>query len=544
VIEQKQAPAAQLTLDSGVGARILVADPIAEDGVERLRSAGRVDVATGLAREELIARIGDYDALVVRSETKVTAEVFDAAHRLRVVGRAGVGVDNIDLDAATRNGVLVLNAPTGNTLAAAEHAITMMCALARNVAAADASMHAGRWERSKFMGFELRDKTLGLLGLGKIGFEVARIAGQGLQMQVIAHDPLVTPERAEQAGVELVDLDRLVRECDVLSVHVPLTEQTRGVIGAERLRQMKPGARVINVARGGIIDEQALADALRDGHIAGAAIDVFTKEPLAADNPLAAAPNTVLTPHLGASTVEAQYNVAYDVADQIATVLAGGAARYAVNAPVILPEEMAQLRPYLDLAGKMGQLAAQLGGGEKLRRVVCTYTGELAERETIVLTAEALRGLFAPFTETRINPINAKTVARQHGVAVEERSSTRSLDYATSMVLEVVGTEPLSITGTQFEGEARITRINDLRVDMQPQGIYLVGSHQDHPGVIAAIATVLAKHDINIASVELGRDKPRGRAVMLMQVDEPVSGDLLREMQAEIGLESLRQVRL
>jgi D-3-phosphoglycerate dehydrogenase / 2-oxoglutarate reductase len=542
VIDQKQAPATQLTLGSGQ-ARILVADPINEDGVARLRTAGHVDVATGLPRDELIARIGEYDALVVRSETKVTAEVFDAAHRLRVVGRAGVGVDNIDLDAATRHGVLVLNAPTGNTLAAAEHAIAMMCALARNVAAADASMHAGRWERGRFMGFELREKTLGLLGLGKIGFEVARIAGQGLQMEVIAHDPLVTPERAEQAGVELVDLDTLVANSDVLSVHVPLTDQTRGIIDAKRLAQMKKGARLLNVARGGIIDEQALADALQSGHIAGAAVDVFTKEPLPADNPLASAPNTVLTPHLGASTVEAQYNVAYDVADQIATVLSGGAARYAVNAPVILPEEMAELRPYLDLAAKMGSLAAQLGP-QKLRRVVCTYTGELAERETIVLTAEALRGLFAPFTETRINPINAKAVARQHSVEVEERSSTRSLDYATSMVLEVVGTEPLSITGTQFEGQSRITRINDQRVDMQPQGIYLVGSHQDHPGVIAAIATLLAKHDINIASVELGRNKPRGQAVMLMQVDEPVATDLLRDIQEQAGLESLRQVRL
>ena len=540
MIEQKTAPT-QLQLEGAP--RILVADPIASDGVERLRAAGNVDVATGLPKEELIARIGDYDALVVRSETKVTADVFAAAHRLRVVGRAGVGVDNIDLDAATRHGVLVLNAPTGNTLAAAEHAIAMMCALARNVAAADASMHAGRWERSKFMGFELRDKTLGLLGLGKIGFEVARIAGQGLQMRVIAHDPLVTAERAEQAGVELVDLDTLVRESDVLSVHVPLTDQTRGVIDAERLHRMKKGARVLNVARGGVVDEQALADALRDGHIAGAAIDVFTKEPPPPDNPLLGAPNIVLTPHLGASTVEAQVNVAYDVADQIAAVLSGGAARYAVNAPVILPEEMAELRPYLDLASKMGSLAAQLGP-QRLRRVVCTYTGELAERETIVLTAEALRGLFADVTETRINPINAKMVARQHGVEVEERSSTRSLDYATSMVLEVVGTEPLSITGTQFEGRPRITRINDLRVDMSPAGIYLVGSHQDHPGVIAAIATLLAKHDINIASVELGRDAPRGRAVMLMQVDEPVSAELLRELQSSAGLESIRQVRL
>ncbi|HZS14092.1 MAG TPA: phosphoglycerate dehydrogenase [Candidatus Dormibacteraeota bacterium] len=542
MIDQKQAPATQLSLESGP-ARILVADPIAEDGVARLRTAGHVDVATGLPKEELIARIGEYDALVVRSETKVTADVFEAAHRLRVVGRAGVGVDNIDLDAATRHGVLVLNAPTGNTLAAAEHAIAMMCALARNVAAADASMHDGKWERGRFMGFELREKTLGLLGLGKIGFEVARIAGQGLQMRVIAHDPLVTPERAEQAGVELVDLDALVRQSDVLSVHVPLTDQTRGVINAQRLRQMKKGARVLNVARGGIIDEQALADALADGHIAGAAVDVFTKEPPPPENPLLSAPNMVLTPHLGASTVEAQVNVAFDVADQIAAVLSGGAARYAVNAPVILPEEMAELAPYLDLAGKMGQLAAQLGPAQ-LRRVVCTYTGELADQQTIVLTAEAMRGLLAPFTETRVNPINAKTVARQHGIDVEERKSTRSIDYTTAMSLRVEGTEPLSVTGTLLGGEPRITRIDDLRVDMRPNGIYLVDSHHDHPGVVAAVASLLAKNDINIAGLELGRNEKRGRAVMLMQIDEPASDALLEEIRVGAGLETLRQVRL
>jgi D-3-phosphoglycerate dehydrogenase len=544
VIDQKQGlVATQLSLQAGIGPRILVADPIAEDGVARLRTAGQVDVATGLAKEELIARIGEYDALVVRSETKVTADVFAAATRLRVVGRAGVGVDNIDLDAATRHGVLVLNAPTGNTLAAAEHAIAMMCALARNVAAADASMHSGKWERGKFMGFELREKVLGLLGLGKIGFEVARIAGQGLQMRVIAHDPLVTAERAEQAGVELVDLDTLVRDSDVLSVHVPLTDQTRGVINAQRLRQMKAGARVLNVARGGIIDEQALADALVDGHIAGAAIDVFTKEPPPPDNPLLGAPNLVLTPHLGASTVEAQVNVAFDVADQIAAVLSGGAARYAVNAPVILPEEMAELAPYLELAGKMGQLAAQLGPAQ-LRRVVCTYTGELADRETIVLTAEAMRGLLAPFTEDRVNAINAKTVARSHGIEVEERKRTGSADYATSMSLEVVGAQTLSITGTLLGGEPRITRIDDLRVDMRPEGIYLVDSHHDHPGVVAAVASLLARNDINIAGMELGRNEKRGNAVMLMQIDEPASDALIEELRVNAGLETIRQVRL
>jgi D-3-phosphoglycerate dehydrogenase len=538
----RPAQPAQLSLDSGPS-RILVADPIAEDGIQRLRAAGIVDVLTGLSPEDLIARIGEYDALVVRSETKVTAPLLEAAGRLRVVGRAGVGVDNIDLDAATRRGVLVLNAPTGNTIAAAEHAVAMLMAMSRNVAAADQSLHAGRWERARFMGTELREKTLGLLGLGKIGFEVARIAGLGLGMRVVAHDPLVAPERAEQAGVELVEFDVLLRDCDVLSVHTPLTDTTRGIIGAAELGAMKQGARLINVARGGIIDEAALADAIASGHIAGAAIDVFTSEPPPRDHPLLQLDNVVVTPHLGASTVEAQVNVAFDVADQIVAVLAGGAARYAVNAPTILPEEMAALQPYMELAQRMGSLAAQLGG-HKLRRVICTYAGELAERDTIVLTAEALRGLFAPYTETRINAINAKAVARSHGVDVEERSTTRAVDYANSMMLQVIGSEKLSIAGTHFEGKLRFTRINDYSVNMEPSGRYLIATNQDRPGVIAAVSTLLAKHDINIAGIELGRDQPRGRALMLVQVDDPVSAELLGELRHLSGLESLREVHL
>jgi len=525
-------------------ARILVADPIAEDGVERLRAAGEVDVVTGQTREELIERIGAYDALVVRSETKVTAEVFAAAARLRVVGRAGVGVDNIDIDAATRHGVLVLNAPTGNTIAAAEHAVALMCALARNVAPADQSLHAGRWERSKFMGMELREKTLGLLGLGKIGFEVARTASQGLLMRVIAHDPLVTPERAEQAQVELVDLDTLIRESDVLSVHTPLNDSTRGIIGAAQLKAMKPSARVINVARGGIVDEDALAAAIRDGEIAGAAVDVFSKEPPPPEHPLLHLPQVLVTPHLGASTVEAQVNVAYDVADQIVAVLGGGAARYAVNAPVILPEEMAALEPYLHLAHQMGRLAAQLGAGQ-VGEVACIYTGELAERDTTVLTAEALRGLLARFTETRINPINARTVARQHGIEVSESRTSRSADYANSMLLEVKGAQPVRIAGTQLEGEAWITRINGLRVMMRPRGRYLVGTNRDTPGIIGAIGTMLARHDINIANFDLGRDQPRGtNAIFYVEVDDPVPAAVLRELETTVGLESVREIQL
>ena len=532
----------QLSLDRAE-ARILVADPIADDGVVRLRSAGRVDVRTGMSPAELIACIGDYDALVVRSETRVTAEVLERAVRLRVVGRAGVGVDNIDLDAATRRGVMVLNAPTGNTIAAAEHAIAMMCALVRNIAPADASMHAGRWDRRHFMGSELREKTLGLLGLGKIGIEVARIAGQGLLMRVIAHDPLIAPERAEQAGVELVDVDTLVRESDVLSVHVPLTDTTRGCIGAGELAAMKPGARLVNVARGGIIDEAALAAALQDGHVAGAAIDVFTTEPLPPDNPLLAAPNVLLTPHLGASTVEAQVNVAFDVADQIAAVLAGGSARYAVNAPAINAEELAALRPYMELAERMGALARQLVGG-RLRKVACTYTGELSERDTVVLTAEAVRGLLAGFTEDRVNPINVRIVARQHGFALEERTGTSATDYANSMVLEVTGARRLTLAGTHFEGQPQVTRIDDYRVTMHPRGRYLVATNQDRRGVIAAVSSLLADSGINIAGIELSRDQPYGRALMLLETDEPVPESVIAELRRRRVLETLAAVTL
>jgi D-3-phosphoglycerate dehydrogenase len=419
----------------------------------------------------------------------------------------------------------------------------MMLALARNIARADASMHEGRWDRKAFMGTELREKTLGLLGLGKIGFEVARIASQGLKMRVIADDPLVTAERAEQAGAELVDFDTLLAQSDFLSVHVPLNDKTRGVVGAAELARMKKGARLINVARGGIIDEQALADAVREGHIGGAAIDVFTKEPALPENPLLAVPDLLLTPHLGASTTEAQVNVATDVADQIVQYLSGGGPRYAVNLPTVQPEEMARLRPYLTLAEKMGSLAAQLAG-EKVSRVVCSYAGELSQVDPSLLTAEVLRGLFGHFTDTRVNAINAKLVAKDHGVAVEERTTTRDLDHADALLVEVIGKERLILVGTQFEGQPRITRINDFRVDMEPNGVFLVVQHNDRPGVIAKVSGLLASNDINIAGIELGRDHPRGQAVMLMQVDDPVGSELQVALREIADLESLRVVTL
>lgn len=520
---------------------ILVADPIAADGIERLRAAGEVDVHTGMTPAQLLDRIDGYDALVVRSETKVTAEVLERAQRLRVVGRAGVGVDNIDIDAATRHGVLVLNAPTGNTVAAAEHAVALMMSLARNVTPADRSVHEGKWERGRFLGVELRHRTLGVYGLGKIGFEVARIASQGLQMRVITHDPLVTAERAEQAGAELRTLDELLEQSDFLSLHVPLNDQTRGSIGAAEMSRMKRGAHLLNVARGGIVDESALAAAVAEGHLGGAGIDVFVNEPIDAGNPLIGLARVVLTPHLGASTQEAQVNVALDVADQIAEFFGGGSPRSAVNAPTVLPEDLVHLRPYLELATQMGSMAGQLGG-RRLRRVICAYSGALADHDTTVLTAEVLRGLFGHFTETRVNMVNAKSVARQHGVDVVERRTSDAGEQAGSILVEVEGAEPLTVMGTQFDGEPHITRINDLHLDIRPIGTYLVFSQQDRPGVIAEVAGILAAHDINLGDVIVGRDRPRGQALSFFQLDDPVDDELLARIEASANLGSLRIV--
>lgn len=530
-------------MTANVPAKILVADPLARDGIERLKKAGTVDVVTGLSPSELKDRIGPYTALVVRSETQVTADLLSAATELRVVARAGVGVDNIDIDAATQHGVLVLNAPTGNTVAAAEHTVAMMMAMMRHIPAADHSLRAGEWKRSQFVGNELRGKTLGLLGLGKIGCEVARCASQGLQMHVIAYDPLTTADRAQQYGAELCDIPELIARADILSVHVPLNEHTKGIIGERELRAMKPGACVINVARGGIIDEDALAVLLAEGHIGGAALDVFVKEPLATTHPLLQFSNVVVTPHLGASTQEAQTNVAFDVADQIAEYFHGGLPRYAVNAPSIAPEELAVLQPYMMVAYKAGSLAAQLAPSPTAS-VTCTFAGEIAQFDTAVLTAEVLRGLFGQLTDTRVNTVNALSVAQSLGIAVDEQRTTRLHDYANSISITVDGSTPLTIVGTQFDGDAWITRINDFRVDIRPEGRFLVVTHEDRPGVVAAISSELARHNINIASMQLGRDHPRGEAVMFMQIDEPIDEELRTTLQDAVKLRSLRVVHL
>ncbi|MGH7877104.1 MAG: phosphoglycerate dehydrogenase [Candidatus Dormibacteraceae bacterium] len=521
-------------------ARILVSDTLAEDGLARLREVAEVVVKTKMPEAELVALIPDFDALVVRSETKVTAPVLEAGRRLKVVGRAGVGIDNIDVRTATARGILVVNAPRGNIIAAAEHAIGLLFALARNIPQADASVHRGEWLRSKYVGAEVRGKTLGIVGLGNIGSEVAKRA-LGLEMEVIAFDPAVPPERAEQFNVRLVSLEDLFATADFISVHAPLVDGTRNLIGAAVLKLTKPSARLVNASRGGIVDEEALADALREGRLAGAACDVFALEPLG-ESPLLQLPNFIATPHIAASTVEAQKSVASDVAEEVIAVLSGGSPRYAVNAPALPPEEMAYLRPFVTLAERLAQMHIQLEGAGA-SSVEIEYEGELADHDTALLTAAVTKGLYQGFTEERITAVNARLVAAQRGLRLTEKKSRTAAagGYPNSITFRADGHE---VAGSVLLGELRITRIDAFHFDLLPSGRFLVSRHRDRPGVVAHISGVLGAGDVNIASMQLGRDAPRGRAMMFIAVDEVVGQQALADLRAFDGLEDLRFVEL
>jgi D-3-phosphoglycerate dehydrogenase len=518
--------------------RILVADPLAEDGLERLRRAGEVTVVSKLQEAELIERIPDFDALVVRSETRVTAQVLEAGRKLRVVGRAGVGVDNIDVPAATLKGILVVNAPRGNIIAAAEHTIALLFSLARWVPQADASVKRGEWTRSKFIGTEVRGKTLGVIGLGNVGSEVAKRA-HGLEMEVVAYDPVVSVERAELFNVELVSLNDLLERADFVTVHVPLVDANRNLIGAPELALMKASARLINAARGGIVDEAALFDALKSGRLAAAAMDVFVSEP-PGPNPLLALTNFVATPHIGASTAEAQVSVAFDVAEEVAAVLAGDLPRFAVNAPALPPEELVYLRPFADLTERLAALHVQLFAA-RVSSIELDFEGELAEHDVNLLVAAAIKGLLQPFTEDRINPVNARLIASSRGVKLVERRSPAHGSYASLVTLRMGGHE---LAGTILMGEPRTIRIDSFRVDLVPEGRFLVSRHDDQPGVVGRVGTILGEHDVNIASMQVGRDAPRGSAMMILAVDDRVAPDVLDTLRAVAGMSDLRYVEL
>lgn len=496
--------------------RVLVAEKLAPEGVALLQAEHDVDVRVGLPRAEFLAALPDYDALLVRSGVKADAEAIAAGTRLIVIGRAGVGVDNIDIAAATAAGITVVNAPTGNTIAAAEHTLALLFALARHVPAADASMHAGLWNRSAFMGRELVGKTLGVVGLGKIGMAVAGRA-RGLGMEVVGFDPFVTEEAAALHGIKALPLAQILSLADAITVHVPKTRDTTNLISTAELASMKPDAYVINVARGGVIDEAALAQALTDGVIAAAAIDVYSSEPPAEDNPLRGAPNAILTPHLGASTEEAQTRVAVEASEQVRDVLAGRPARYAVNAPLLTPETADALAPYLPLARTLGQFYAQFSGD--IADLTLEVAGELADYDTAPLTAAVLGGILEQHTEERVNVVNAPSLAKARGINLSVHKTPDAGRYSSLLTLK----GERSVAGTVSSGEARLVALDGYEVDLAPSPNMLVSRHQDRPGAIGRVGQAMGEADINISAMHLGRSDKRSIAFMILALDEAVT---------------------
>ncbi len=511
--------------------KVLIADDLSPRAAEIFRERGiEVDVETGLKEDEIVARIGAYDGLAVRSATKVTARVIAAAADLKVIGRAGIGVDNIDVPAATQRGIVVMNTPFGNSITTAEHAIAMMMALAREIPAANASTQAGKWEKNRFMGVELTGKTLGLIGAGNIGSIVASRA-QGLKMRVVSFDPFLSPERAKDLGVEKVELDELYARADFITLHVPLTDATRNLIDRKAIAKMRPGVRIVNCARGGIVAEDDLAAALDSGQVAGAALDVFTVEP-AKQNALFGRDNVVCTPHLGAATVEAQEKVALQVAEQMADYLLTGAVTNALNMPSVTAEEAPRLRPYMALAELLGSFAGQLTE-TGLKGVTVEFEGHVATLNTRPLMAAALTGLLRPLLDS-VNMISAPGIARDRDIKVTEVKREEPSDYET-LIRMTVESERMkrSVAGTLFGGaRPRIVEIKGIPIEAEigPHMLYL--TNRDRPGVIGDLGRALGDAGVNIATFHLGRAQQGGDAIALLQVDQAVSKALLESLQA------------
>jgi D-3-phosphoglycerate dehydrogenase len=483
-----------------------------------------------------------YDALIVRSGTQVTARAIQAAERLQIVGRAGVGVDNIDVDAATERGILVVNAPDGNSIAAAEHTIAMMMCLSRHIAQADASLRARKWERKKFIGVEVTGKALGVIGMGRIGREVARRA-RGLQMNVLAYDPYVSSEQAERLGVQLCEIDDLLTRADYITVHVPLTETTRDLIGERELGRTKPGACLINCARGGIINEAALLAALEAGQLAGAALDVFVDEP-PFDSALLRHPQVVVTPHLGASTREAQVAVAVAVARQIVDVLDGRPAAHPVNAPLVPPETQAQIVPFCEVAEKLGRSACQLVD-HRLSKVRISYAGQLADMETGLLRALVIKGLLQDVTEQRITLVNARLIARARGLQVVEEKTSDAGHFSNLITLSFADNgEEHVLSGTVMHGEPYIVRIDRYWLDFISRGHQLLIYHRDRPGLIGQVGFVTGQADINIAFMAVGRLAARGEALMTLTLDEPATPEVVSAIEALPDIHYTRLLKL
>lgn len=523
--------------------KVLIADSVSEEGIALLRSCAEVDIKTGLKPEELISIIGNYDALVVRSQTQVTAKVVEAGKKLLVIGRAGVGVDNIDVEAATRCGIVVVNSPSSNTISAAEHTIAMMLALTRHIPRANASLKAGEWRRNEFTGIEVRNKILGIIGLGNVGSEVAKRA-KGLEMKLLGYDPFVSADLARNFGVEMVPLERLLKEADFITLHIPLTNSTKGLIGERELAMMKPTARIINVARGGLVDDEAMVKAIEAGRLAGAAVDVFPTEPLP-DSSLYQNDRIIVTPHLGASTLEAQALVSEDVAEQIVDIFNGQPARYAVNAPFIPADTLSLLKPFIKAASIAGRLVSQLMDGQ-MKSLHIKYEGEIANYETNVLKAAAIGGLLSEISEERVNLVNANLVAARRGLTVTEQKNITCENYVNLITVELTtGAGSAAVATTVFQDQTHIVRVIDYWIDIFPsEGYFLLVDHLDRPGLLGAVGRVTGDANINISAMHVGRLKPRGHALMILTLDEPLPNEQRQKMLAIPDIYSVKLVKL
>lgn len=510
--------------------QVLVAELLGREGLELLQQHTLVDVRLKLPLEELKAILPRYHGLIVRSATQVDDALLEAGKNLIVVGRAGVGVDNIDVAAATKRGITVVNAPTTNIVAAAEHAVAILWALARNIPQADASVRRGEWKREQFSGVELVGKRLGLVGLGRVGGEVARRA-LGLGMEVVAFDPYVSLERAAQMQVKMLSFDDVLATSDFVSLHAPITKETKRLLGAEEFARFKRGARLVNAARGALIDETALLDALDAGQLAGAALDVFEQEPTKNERLLKHSA-VVITPHIGGSTAEAATRVSMEIAEEVVAVLSGRPAKFAVNAPLV-PASLAQvLRPYMDLAERLGKFYTKWVGGP-LGNLEIEYEGKIAGEDTGVLTAAIIKGLLEPVVETRVNLVNAAMLAQTHGLEISERKSRHAARYEN--IITITGERRVS--GTLLHDEPHIVQLDGNWVDFVPNGYVMLTRHRDRPGMIGRVGTLLGLADVNIASMQVARDGPRGEAIMVLTLDDPVPADVMDKIRREFDIQ-------
>ncbi|GIP25553.1 D-3-phosphoglycerate dehydrogenase [Paenibacillus sp. J23TS9] len=513
--------------------KVLVSDPISDLGIQQLMDAADVLVEkkTGLGEDELVAIIGEYDALLVRSQTRVTEKIMEAGTNLKVVGRAGVGVDNIDLEAATKRGIIVINAPDGNTITTCEHTFAMMMALARHIPQAYAKTVGGVWDRKSFLGVELRNKTLGVMGMGRIGSEVAKRA-KAFGMNILAFDPFLTQERAEKMEVKLASVDDIVRNADFMTVHTPLTPETHHMISRPQFEVMKKGMRIVNCARGGIIDETALVEAINEGIVAGAAFDVFESEPPEKDHPFLTNPKIIVTPHLGASTVEAQENVAIDVSEEVLHILRNEPFKNAVNMPPVAASVMSRLQPYFSIGEKLGSFAAQ-AANQAVNEIHVDYAGDLSDVDTLPLTRYIVKGVLAHHLGSEVNIVNCMHLAklRDINVVVTQASKSKGFTNLLTVTLKTQNNEETLVAGTLLNGYGeRIVQIDKFPVDMAPEGHQILISHNDKPGIIGSVGTLLGQNDVNIASMQVGRKIIGGAAIMILSVDKAVQKDVLVQL--------------